>query len=224
MVDRGSEVPLPEAVTRTVRHEVGDLLQSLYATVTLLQQRLPAGAELEQRLLADLRGRAERCRDLLDTVLDLLVPPALTPETIDLAAITTALVRDATGQNPQLDVRAELATAPQLRGDPYRIAQAGRFLLLHACRNARQRVCVRLGPGSEPHEVAWEFRDDGPPLTETQLERLFVPFATPREGLVQVGAAFAGQIVMRHGGRVEVENLPGNGVRLLALLPVRSLG
>ena len=91
-------------------------------------------------------------------------------------------------------------------------------------RQGLERVCVRLGPSARPHEVAWEFRDDGPPLTESQLERLFVPFATPREGLVQVGAAFAGQIVTRHGGCVQAQNMPGNGVRLLALLPVRSPG
>jgi signal transduction histidine kinase len=222
-MDRGSDVPLPEAVTRTVRHEVGDLLQSLYATVTLLQQRLPPGAELEQRLLGDLRGRAERCRDLLDTVLDLLLPPPLMPEVIDLAAVTTGLVREAAVQNPHLDVRAEITAVPPVQGDPHRIAQAGRFLLLHACRNARQNVLVRIGPAAQPHEVAWEFRDNGPPLTDAQLERLFVPFATPREGLVQVGAAFAGQTVSRHGGRVSAQNLPGGGVKLLALLPVRSV-
>jgi signal transduction histidine kinase len=223
-VDHGREVPLPEAVTRTVRHEVGDLLQSLYATVTLLQQRLPAGADLEQRLLADLRSRAERCRELLDTVLDLVLPPSLAEESVDLAALTTTLVRDATGQYPHLELWADLAPVSPVQGDSVRLKQVGRFLLLHACRNARQRVVVRLGPAPTPEEVAWEFCDDGPPLSAAQLERLFVPFATAREGLVQVGVAFAGQIVTRHGGRVSAQNLGDTGVQLLALLPVRSPG
>ena len=56
-------VPLirSDGVARALRHEVGDLLQSLYSTVALLQGRLPPEMELEKRLLTNLRGRAERC-------------------------------------------------------------------------------------------------------------------------------------------------------------------
>lgn len=220
-VDRGREVPLPEAVTRTVRHEVGDLLQTLYATVMLLQQRLPPGASLEQRLLADLRSRAERCRDFLDTALDLVLPLSLTAESVDLAVLTASLVRDAAARNPHLEVRTDLPPTPRIHGDLARLTQAGRFLLLHACRNARQAVSVRLAPAPTPEEVVWEFRDDGSPLNPAQMERLFIPFATAREGLEQLGVALAGHIIERHGGRVSAQNL-ADGVQLLALLPVCS--
>src|SRR5262245_19545532 len=56
---------LPEAITRTLRHEVGDLLQTLYATVAILQKRLPADWDLERRILSDMRRRAESCKHML---------------------------------------------------------------------------------------------------------------------------------------------------------------
>src|SRR5262245_1200892 len=68
---------LPEALARTLRHEVGDLLQTVYATVAILQERLPRDWSLERRVLTDLRGRAEVCKNLLDNVHDLVCPVSL---------------------------------------------------------------------------------------------------------------------------------------------------
>lgn len=221
-VERSREVPLPEAVTRTVRHEVGDLLQSLYATVALLQQRLPPDADLERRLLVDIRSRSERCRELLDATLDLVLPPALHREPVDLGTLTVSLVQDARGRYPHLKIRAECAPA-HVHGDPMRLAQVGRYLLLHSCSNAREEVRVRIGPGASG-EIEWEFCDDGPLLSESQLERMFIPFATPRQGLTQVGLALAGQFVQRQGGLIRARNQSGSGVQLLATLPAASEG
>lgn len=221
-VDREGEIPLPEAVTRTVRHEVGDLLQSLYATVTLLQQRLPREAALEHRLLADLRARGQRCRLLLDTVQDLILPPPLQIDPVDLAALSSELVRDVAAGHPQLELRVEAVMTPLIQGDAGRLALAGRFLLLHACRNARRHVSVRTAPAATRDEVAWEFRDDGPHYATAYLERLFVPFATPSEGNPLLGVALAHQIVTGHRGRMQAENLPEEGFHIRVILPIRS--
>ena len=63
-----------DLVARTLRHEVGDLLQSIYSTVAIMQRLLAPEAERERRLLADLRLRAEICRDQIDAAHDLLRP------------------------------------------------------------------------------------------------------------------------------------------------------
>ena len=75
---------LPEALVRTIRHEVGDHLQTVYAAVAILQKRLPAEAAVERRVLADLRSRAEECKRLLDDVSDLVSPLSLSVEPADL--------------------------------------------------------------------------------------------------------------------------------------------
>ena len=38
---------VPEAIVRTLRHEVGDLLQTVYAAVAILKERLPADCQTE---------------------------------------------------------------------------------------------------------------------------------------------------------------------------------
>ena len=49
-----------EAIARTLRHEVGDLLQTVYAAVAILKERLPAECQAERRILTDMRTARNR--------------------------------------------------------------------------------------------------------------------------------------------------------------------
>src|SRR5437588_9075053 len=91
----------PEAITRLLRHELGDLLQSIYATAAILQRRLPADWELERRIVTDLRARGESCKDLLDAVHDFVCPFTLNLEPVNLADLAAKLVAASTPKHPQ---------------------------------------------------------------------------------------------------------------------------
>src|SRR5579859_1789913 len=87
----------PEILARTLRHEVGDLLQTVYAAVAILRRRLAPEATLERRVLADLRSRAEGCKRLLDVMSDLVGSIELSIEQVDLAQLADSLVAWAAG-------------------------------------------------------------------------------------------------------------------------------
>ena len=72
----GTATGLSHSVLRHLRHEMGDLLQTIYASVAIIQERLPKESAFERRILTDLRARAENCKQLLDDVHDLLSPLA----------------------------------------------------------------------------------------------------------------------------------------------------
>src|SRR4051794_8628 len=57
-----------QIVARLLRHEFGDLLQSVYGTVSILLDRLATSAVPERVLLGDLKHRAELCRFEIDAV------------------------------------------------------------------------------------------------------------------------------------------------------------
>src|SRR5436190_23729607 len=77
---------LSHRMARLIRHEVGDLLQSVYSTVAVLLERLPPELSLERRLAADLKNRAELCRTELDAVVDLATPAEPAEGRADLGA------------------------------------------------------------------------------------------------------------------------------------------
>jgi signal transduction histidine kinase len=217
----GSPAPrsLPEAVTRFLRHEVGDLLQSIYATAAILQRRLPAEWEMERRIVADLRGRAESCKNLLDTVHDFICPLTLNLEPVNLAQLADGLVSAAAAQYPQLQVQAEAVAAPVVMADPNRLTHVGKVLLAQACETARQQVGFRTAAGPGTGEAEWILSADGPGLPAEWQERLANPFVTSRPSPRGLGLALAHRLVLLHGGQLTAEPMPGGGARVRVLLP-----
>jgi signal transduction histidine kinase len=212
---------LPEALARTLRHEVGDLLQTIYAAVAILQKRLPAEATVERRVLGDLRGRAEGCKRLLDNVSDLVSPLTLSIEDVDLTQVAAALVTAVSPRYPALEIRAAPSPSVVVPADEKRISQVGELLLNQACEAARAQVLfhTRAADG----EAEWSVTDDRPSVATEELEELFSPFEMIRHGNSRLGLALAQRLVLLHGGRIVAENMPEGGFCIRVWLPMQSV-
>jgi signal transduction histidine kinase len=208
----------PEALVRTLRHEVGDLLQTVYATVAILQKRLGPERELEQRVLTDLRGRAETCRGFLDTVHDLVCPIALAEQPVDLAEVVQTRAESFRGRSSALRIDVEANGAVKIEGDSQRLAQVADQLLAHACELAG-RVVVRVEQPASTQHALWTITDDGPSLTPEQQEKIFTAFYTTRQGRPGAGLALAQKLVLQHGGAIAAENIAGGGLCIRVSLP-----
>jgi signal transduction histidine kinase len=68
-------------------------------------------------------------------------------------------------------------------------------------------------------DVALEVSDTGPGLTEEQRTRLFTPYYTTKKGGTGLGLAIVQGIVSDHGGRIQVESVPGAGTTFTLVLP-----
>ena len=214
---------LPEALARTLRHEVGDLLQTIYAAVAILQKRLPADATLERRVLVDLRNRAEGCKHLLDNVSDLVSPLSVSLEEVDLAHLAANLVAAAAGRYPNLEIQAASSLPVAVPADEKRIAQVGDILLTHACGSASRRVSYQTRFASADAEAEWSVVDDRPLDGNEQLEQLFSPLDMNRHATTGIGLALAKRLVLLHGGQIAAERSEGNFC-VRVRLPRQALG
>jgi signal transduction histidine kinase len=205
-------------LARTLRHEVGDFLQKVYASVAILQTTLPAGATKEREILARLRRHGEQCKELLDAVQDFLCPVELAPQPLDLAEAAAGLVRQVQPQFPELEISAEPSGAVWVTADPERVRQVGRMLLANACEAARGRVRIETRPG-EGGGAHWCITDDGPGVAAEFARRLFTPFSSTKAGHAGLGLALARKLVGLHGGEVQLNNLHGGGCEARVSLP-----
>jgi two-component system sensor histidine kinase RegB len=215
--------PQLEIVARLLRHEVGDLLQTVYAAVAILQERLPADWVRERRLLVDLRARAENCKNELDALHDLVGPLALSVAPFDLGDLAAAVISQAAGRQPALEFPLERPVALPVVADGQRLAQVGLLLLHCAAQSAHRQVRVRAAPAG-PGEVEWSFWDDGLPAPPEVLAWLERPFATTHHAQAGLTLALADRVLRLHGGRVEASNPPEGGFRVRLFLPVEPTG
>src|SRR5262245_30656684 len=208
-----------EMVARVLRHEVGDLLQTIYSTVAILQDRLPPGQDLERRLLGDLKGRAEHCRNHLDAVVDLIVPLNLSPAPLDLGQLVGSLLPACRARFPGVEISFEARAPARVQGDARRLVQVGALLLSAASRAAKKEVRLEVLPAEGGAEVVWAVNDDGAGASSQQLEWLTRPFANTQNATFGLGLALAARVAALHGGRAEAEVLPGGGCRVRVVLP-----
>lgn len=206
-------------LARALRHEMGDFLQKVYATIAIVQDRLPAGSDLEKDLLIRLRMRAGECKDLLDTVQDFLSPLNLEADPTDLGQLAGALVAEARIRWPELEVVCETTTDVSVQADSGLLAKAGRALLANACEAARRRVTFHTLATPDDKHVEWKVIDDGQGVSDAVAGQLFTPFFSSRAGHAGLGLALAHKIVAQHGGRINAENLLEGGFQVGVTFP-----
>jgi two-component system osmolarity sensor histidine kinase EnvZ len=206
-----------QRLARTLRHEVGDLLQTVYSSAAILQTRLPPGASVERRLLDDLHNQAETCKHKLDALHDLACPAALNAAPTDLAGLLVGLAARLGPRFPRLRLTVEAPPALPVTADAQRLQQLAYLLTVNACLAARRQVALRAA--DEPGGVFFAVADDGPGVAPEQLAWLARPFATTHNAQFGLGLALADRVARLHGGRAEAGNQPDGGCRVAVHLP-----
>ncbi|MGQ9692802.1 MAG: sensor histidine kinase [Thermaceae bacterium] len=152
-------------------------------------------SRLVEDLLALAKGEAERSLNL---------------HVVDLLAVLEDVA-----QEQGVGVRGETV---EVLGDPDRLLQLFRNITQNAVRAAgREGVEIRLRKEGNWAQV--EVEDKGPGIPEELLPRLFERFAKGQGGGSGLGLAIAQQIAQAHGGRIEVDSIPGRTV-FRVLLPL----
>lgn len=211
---------LPEALVRSLRHEIGDLLQKVYASVAILKERLPADRSMEHGVLARLGSRAETCRRVLDTAHDFVCPITLEYQPVDLAQVTAAAVGWAKERHPKVQWTVEAPEPAVISADAKRIRQLIELLLANAAEagGTHVTVCAALAPGGR--EAEWRISDDGPGTAPEFRHFLFTPFFTTRPGHSGLGLALARKLVELHGGQISADDLPAGGFQVEIAFPI----
>lgn len=223
--DDGERMPsahFVEMVVRTLRHEVGDLLQSVYSAVAILQERLPRGQTLERTILADLRGRAETCKNELDATHDLVCPLSLNLDWVELSELASGIAASFSLRHPGLQIVCEAPHPVKVWGDAAKLGQAGTMLMMSLCQAARSKIVLRVARQSSKGTAEWSFIHDGPAATAEQLSWLTAPFSTTRHARFGLGLAFARHVIELQGGSIATVGAAESGFHVVLALPLGS--
>ena len=221
---------------RRLRQFVGDASHELQTPLTSVR----GYAELFRR------GAAQRPDDLATTmrrieaeatrmgvlVDDLLLLARLDQgrpmdsEVIDLTALVAELVADARVVEPDRPIDEETEGPVTVRGDDVRLRQVVGNLLSNARAHTPAGSPVVVRTLARGDEAVIEVSDRGPGLVPEHAARVFERFfrADPSRARASggsgLGLSIVSSIAAAHGGRAEVESVPGEGATFRVVLPL----
>lgn len=107
-----------------------------------------------------------------------------------------------------------------IKADEPLIKQAIRNLI-HNALDAGEKVWINIERGIhlDRDGVFIDVKDNGRGIPEEDLNRIFMPFYTTKDGGSGIGLALVQKIVMGHGGNISVESIEGKGSTFRIFLP-----
>ncbi len=127
------------------------------------------------------------------------------------------------GHNFKADIQAGM---PEIRGDKARVEQVLMNMISNAVKYTRDGGRISVNAGHKSGEVWCTVRDNGIGIPECDVDKVFDRFyrvdkARSREsGGTGLGLSIAKEIVLRHGGSMELRSKEGKGTVITMRLPM----
>jgi signal transduction histidine kinase len=231
---RGSEERMRRFVA-DASHELRTPLTSIRGFAELYRQGAASSDEDVRRLMERIEAEGGRMGLLVEDLLLLARLDQQRPLTfrpVDLAAIASDAVHDATAVQPDrpisLHLDESLTDVPVVRGDDGRLRQVVGNLVTNALTHTGPdvRVTVTVAQdASDARLLLLRVADEGPGMDRGDAQHAFERFyradasRTREAGGTGLGLAIVASLVQAHGGTVDLVTGPGEGAVFTVRLP-----
>jgi signal transduction histidine kinase len=208
-------------------HEIKNPLSTMNVNLQLLREDLARTGQPDRqrclRRLDNLRGEADRLREILDDFLRFAGRWELEPETMDLRGVIEELTDffSAQAEASHVVLRTALPDAPApCSVDVGLFKQAVLNLMINAVQamDAGGELLVRLSVARGRAVV--EVIDTGPGMDAETRAKIFDAYYSTKKRGSGLGLPTSRRIVREHGGTLHVDSEPGKGTRFVIELPL----
>lgn len=222
-------------LTAGIAHEIKNPLHALKGTAEILRDAVPESVP-ERRMLELHIAEIDRLGQTADRFLSFARPISADRRPVDPRSVIDRVASLVSTQARKEGVETVVAgdgpgDLPRVTGDPDLLTQ----LLLNVALNGVQAMTpegggtLTLSLGTErqggKEHVRMSVANTGPPIPEGDLERIFDPFYTTKDGGTGLGLSICSRIADLHEGALTVRNLPGKrGVEFTLSLPAAGAG
>lgn len=203
-------------------HEIRNPLGSIEGAIQILRRiELPEATRQEFGDLA--QKEANRLKGLLTNFLGFARPMTPRREPTDLQDLLNSVggmaaeTAKMSGVKIQVDKQDSI---PTVSVDSGQIQQVLLNLVINAIQAMPKGGTVTLRASSENGSVVLQVLDEGIGIDMDDLERIFDPFFTKREGGTGLGLSIAYQIANQHGGHIQAQRNPERGMAFTVTLPL----
>ena len=210
-----------------VAHEIRNPLNALGMGLQRLvrEWRLAPGEDQAEftRFGGVLQGEVHRLNDIVERFLVLARPPRLTLTTClvrdHLSDLVTLMREEATAKGVALETHLAV-DGVTARLDCAQTRQALLNLVVNALQAMSQGGTLRVSAAAHDGTLEVTIGDTGPGIPPDQLDRIFEPYFTTKDGGTGLGLPLAQRIIEAHGGWIRVDSQVGVGTTVHVRLPL----
>jgi signal transduction histidine kinase len=222
----GPEAMLLGIVSHDLRNPLG--VVTMGASLLLAQELTDAQRRLVTKIDAAGRKASHLIADLLDFTAARGRGIELSPQSQDLHTLVAQAVDDLQTISPDRVIEHEQDGDATSRFDHARVEQIVTNLIGNALQHSTPPTKVLVETRGEPDAVVFSVTNYGRPIPDTIQQRLFAPLrrgenAGVRRGSIGLGLFIVHQLVLAHGGTIDVVSSEADGTRFTVRLP-RALG
>lgn len=212
-------------------HELGRPLGALRSAIQALSRGASKDPQLMAELLEGMDDEAARLQHLLDDLAHLydqvLGTLELNRETVAFSEWVNRLLLP--WQEAALEKRIHWETEippdlPAILVDPVRLGQAIGNLVSNAVKFTPVGGTISIKSGVKDGDLWVKISDSGPGIAQDEQEKVFTPFYRGKQGRrfpqgMGLGLSIARDLILAHGGKLEMDSTPGMGSTFTILIP-----
>ena len=208
-----------------IAHEIRNPLTSINILIHSLTENIPSGDSHREDLKV-IEEEINRINEILDRFLRFAKPAPPLLERTDVASIfeeTLQLIRPRI-EKQLIIILKEFQALPIILMDREQMKQVALNLLLNAVQAMPGGGHLTLkGQNSEDGQwIQLSIQDSGIGISSEDMNKLFDPFFSTKEGGVGLGLSITHRIIDQHHGKIEVESTPGEGTLFTVWLPIHN--
>jgi signal transduction histidine kinase len=208
-----------------IAQEIRNPLTSINILIHSLRESLPS-KNAHREDLKVIEEEIDRINEIVDQFLRFARPSPPLLEKAEASSIfeeTLQLLRPQI-ERQRISVRKNFKSLPPIAIDKEQMKQVALNLLLNAIQampeGGRLKVSGKIPTGNQ--WIMLTIQDSGIGVPSKDMDRLFDPFFSTKEGGIGLGLSIAHRIIDQHHGRIEVESTPGKGTLFTIMLPLKQ--
>jgi two-component system NtrC family sensor kinase len=207
----------------SLAHEINNPLQAIHNCLHLVINR-PLNDEKKKYYLGLAQTEAERLITLVQRTLEFYRPSQGRASATDVNRLIENVLALTSKrlEHGRVQVHTQLAAQlPAVAAVPDQLTQVCLNLIINAVEAMPQGGTLTIVSEQRGEWLALIVQDTGAGLTPDEATRIFEPFYTTKADGTGLGLAVSYGLIQQHGGRIEVNSLPGQGTAFTVLLPLQ---
>jgi signal transduction histidine kinase len=208
-------------------HDLLNPLNTVHMTASVLLRRPDLAEDVRKKMMVIERASG-RMAEMIHTLRELarvgsFGKVGMSPAPVDLGDIVHQVVDEQRAARVECSIELDLQGDLHGEGDAPRLAQVVSNLVSNALIHGHERGPVHVAVSGEPTELTLKVKNEGPPIPGDVIPQLFDPSHRragddSRSGF-GLGLFIVRQIVVGHGGTIDVESSAEAGTTFTVRLP-----